>query len=239
MAEPLLEPSINDLGAKSHLEALLATVGPVAGLRVIDVGCGEGQLARELAARGATVTGYDPFINESVPTALGGGSFGLRRAQADSIPEPDHAADLVLFVFSLHHVPGEKLAGALGEARRLLRPSGRLYVAEPLPQGPHQFIIELFHDETAVRKAAAAALVGFARPLFAADQVSTYTETRRYSDFESFAAKMIANMRFNGYTREAVLAPAVRRRFAEAYAAHGGSFDQPVRIDCFSGERTR
>jgi len=40
-------------------------------------------------------------------------------------------------------------------------------------------------------------------------------------------------MRFNGYSREAVLAPAVRRRFAETQAKTGGSFDQPVRIDCF------
>jgi hypothetical protein len=44
---------------------------------------------------------------------------------------------------------------------------------------------------------------------------------------------MIANMRFNGYSEEAVLAPAVRRRFEETHAAHGGRFDQPVRIDCF------
>ena len=43
---------------------------------------------------------------------------------------------------------------------------------------------------------------------------------------------MIANMRFNGYSEEAVLAPAVRRRFDETYAAHGDKFDQPVRIDC-------
>jgi SAM-dependent methyltransferase len=239
MPEPSLEPSIKDLGAKSHLEALLATVGPVAGLRIVDVGCGEGQLARDLAARGAIVTGYDPLIDETAPTVLGAGSFSLRRAQADSIPESGHTADLVLFVFSLHHVPGEKLAGALAEARRLLRPSGRLYVAEPLPQGPHQFIIELFHDETAVRKAAAAALVRFARPLFASDQVATYTEARRYSNFDAFSERMIAGMRFNGYSRDAVLAPAVRRRFAEANAAHGGRFDQPVRVDCFGGECTR
>jgi hypothetical protein len=45
---------------------------------------------------------------------------------------------------------------------------------------------------------------------------------------------MIANMRFNGYTEAAVLAPEVRRRFAETHAAHGGSFDQPVRINVFA-----
>ncbi|MGO9631252.1 MAG: hypothetical protein ACLPXW_19985, partial [Xanthobacteraceae bacterium] len=112
-------------------------------------------------------------------------------------------------------------------------PSGRLYVAEPLPQGPHQYIMELFHDETAVRKSAAEALKQFARPRFAIDQVSTYTDARRYSSFDAFAERMIANMRFNGYGREAVLAPAVRRRFDETYAACGDKFDQPVRIDCF------
>ena len=44
---------------------------------------------------------------------------------------------------------------------------------------------------------------------------------------------MIANMRFNGYSKEAVVAPAVRRRFDETFAASGDKFDQPVRIDCF------
>ena len=45
---------------------------------------------------------------------------------------------------------------------------------------------------------------------------------------------MIPNMRFNGYTEEAVLAPEVRRRFDEMFAAGNGTFDQPVRIDLFS-----
>jgi hypothetical protein len=230
---PLTDSSTTDLGAVSHLDALLATVGPVDGLRILDIGCGEGGLTRALAKRGARVTGYDPFIAETELTEHGSGSYRLSRAAADAIPEPDHEADLVLFVFSLHHVPAEKLKGALTEVRRLLRRSGRLYVAEPLAQGPNQYIMELFHDETAVRKAAAEALARFVRPQFAADQISTYTDMRSYPDFDTFADRMTANMRFNGYTREAVLAPAVRRRFDETLAAHGGRFDQPVRIDCF------
>jgi ubiquinone/menaquinone biosynthesis C-methylase UbiE len=224
---------INDLGPVSHLDALLATVGSVGGLRILDIGCGEGQLARALAKLGARVTGYDPVIEPTELTEHGIGCYRLSRAAGDSIPEPDHEADVVLFVFSLHHVPGEKLAGALAEARRVLRPSGRLYVAEPLAQGPHHHVIELFHDETAVRKAAADALARFAGPLFATDKISTYIDRRSFPSFDSFADRMIANMRFNGYTREAVLAPAVRRRFDETFAAHGGRFDQPVRIDCF------
>ena len=229
----MTDSTTRDLGILSHLDALLATVGPVRGLRILDLGCGEGHMARALAERGARVTGYDPFIAETALTEHGAGSFRLANAPADALPEPDHGADLVLFVFSLHHVPAAKLEHALAEARRVLRPSGRLYVAEPLAQGPHQYIIELFHDETAVRKGAADALARFARPQFATDRIATYAERRSYSDFDSFAARMIANMRFNGYSEEAVLAPVVRRRFEETDAAHGGRFDQPVRIDCF------
>ena len=237
MTASLAGSPILDLGAQSHLEALLATVGPVQRLRVIDIGCGEGQMTRALAALGAQVTGYDPFIAGTEPTAHGAGSFRLVKAAADAIPEPDATADLVLFIFSLHHVPRAKLDGALREARRLLRPSGRLYVAEPLAQGPHQYVMELFHDETAVRSAAAEALARFARPFFATDQISTYTDVRSYSDFDAFSKRMIANMRFNGYTEEAVLAPAVRSRFDKTYVTHGGRFDQPVRVDCFGPAR--
>ena len=36
-------------GVVSHLDALLATAGPVYGLRILDIGCGEGQLTQALA----------------------------------------------------------------------------------------------------------------------------------------------------------------------------------------------
>ena len=229
----MVQLSIRDLGAVSHIDALVTTVGPVAGLRIIDIGCGEGRLTRALAALGARVTGCDPFIAETAWTEHGAGSYRLVKAPADAIPEPDQQADLALFVFSLHHVPGQKLEAALAEARRLLRPSGRLYVAEPLAQGPHHYVVEPFHDEAAVRTAAAAALHSFARPHFATGQVLSYTDKRSFADFDAFAERMIANMRFNGYTADAVLAPEVRRRFAETSAANDGRFDQPVRINYF------
>jgi ubiquinone/menaquinone biosynthesis C-methylase UbiE len=229
----MAEASTRDLGAKSHLDALLGTIGPVSELDIVDVGCGEGQLTRALAALGGRVTGCDPFISETAWTTQGNGSYRLVKASADALPMPNASADLVLFVFSLHHVPAAKLDTALAEARRILRPAGRLYVAEPLAEGPHQYIIELFHDETSVRKAAADALVRSARPHFADDRVARYIDARRFKDFDDFAGRMIANMRFNGYTKDAVLAPAVRARFDQTFAAHAGKFDQPVRVDYF------
>ena len=39
--------------------ALLDLLGPVAGLRVLDVACGHGRITRELARRGAQAAGID------------------------------------------------------------------------------------------------------------------------------------------------------------------------------------
>lgn len=88
-----------------------------------------------------------------------------------------------------------------------------------------------------MRAAAQAALDAFAAPLFATRERFAYTERRRWDDYETYAQRQIRNMRFNGYTEEAVRSPEVQRRFAEMIAAHGGDFDQPVRVDLFSAPR--
>lgn len=76
------------------LDAIAAAVadtggGTLAGARVLDVGCGEGWLARALAARGAVVTGIDvapPLVDAA--RALGGGTFAvLDYADAAAAPE--------------------------------------------------------------------------------------------------------------------------------------------------------
>lgn len=223
-----------DLGLREDVDALLEALGPIAGLAFVDVGCGEGRNARELAAAGARVSGFDPFIDGSDWTTQGAGSFRLVRASADALPLADGFADAVLFVFSLHHVPQPLLPAALAEARRVLKPAGRLLVVEPLARGAGHYVSAPFHDETLVRAAAAAAIDAHAAPYFGARRILSYTDRRRWANFDAYAERMIRNRRFNGYTEEAVLAPEVRRRFDEMFAVAGGAFDQPVRIDVFS-----
>jgi len=223
-----------DLGVMSRVEGLLAAIGTVTGLHILDIGCGEGDVARALAGYGAKVTGYDPFIAGSDWTREGLGAYRLASAPADAIPEPDQSVDIALFVFSLHHVPQPRLAGALAEARRVLRPNGRLVVAEPLAEGLNHYVMQPYHDETVVRAAAARALSRHAAPFFVQERVVRFSEMRRYTDFEVFAAIAIASMRFNRYREEDVLAPEVRRRFAEVHRSRQGRFDQPVRVNIFS-----
>lgn len=227
-----------DLGEAKHLDVLSRTLGPLSGLEVIDVGCGEGDLARALARMGAQVSGIDPFMDGRDWAPEGEGRFRVLQASADTIPLAQESVDLAVFMFSLHHVPAGKLARALAEVRRVLRPEGRLYVAEPLAQGPAQYVMELFHDETAVRANAQAVLRAEADSHFAQRDAYLYRDPRAYADFDSYAQRMIGNIRFNtDYTRDDVLAPQVRRRFDEMMAAHKGCFDQPVRADLFCGKR--
>jgi SAM-dependent methyltransferase len=48
-----------DSTADSVSQALLDLLGPVTGARVLDVACGHGRITREIARRGATVTGVE------------------------------------------------------------------------------------------------------------------------------------------------------------------------------------
>jgi ubiquinone/menaquinone biosynthesis C-methylase UbiE len=221
------------LGRAARVEAMETAMGSLQGRRILDIGCGEGQVARALAAKGATVQGYDPFIKPGDWIDEGPGRFRLSNGQADAIPEPDASADAVLFCLSLHHVPQASMGAALAEARRLLKPGGYLCVIEPLAEGPAQYLSELFHDETVVRRNALNALNAHAAPAFPSERVVYFSEERHFPSFDAFTGQAIRNMRFNGYTEAAVLNPKVRERFEETLG-QGGRFDQYFRMNLFA-----
>jgi SAM-dependent methyltransferase len=97
---------------------------------LLDVGCGQGRLARELAGPGRRVLGVDPDA-ASVERArvLGDGYPELAFATAGFLDsgwgDAPGSFDFISFVASLHHMDEE---AALDKARELLRPGGRLVV---------------------------------------------------------------------------------------------------------------
>jgi ubiquinone/menaquinone biosynthesis C-methylase UbiE len=143
------------------LERLIAP----AGKDVVDIGCGPGGLVRDLARRGARMIGIE--ISEQQLAAArardegSGARYEVGRAQA--LPLEDGSVDVAVFLRTLHHVPPPDLSRALGEARRVLRPAGALYVAEPLPEGSYFALSSLIEDELEVRAAAQDAIANAAR----------------------------------------------------------------------------
>jgi ubiquinone/menaquinone biosynthesis C-methylase UbiE len=92
---------------------------------VLDVGCGEGTLARALARAGAT-PGRQVLGIDTDPTVLPRAApDGVRFAAGDALALPcaDGTVDAVTMAMVLHHVDA---AAALAEVRRVLRPGGTL-----------------------------------------------------------------------------------------------------------------
>jgi SAM-dependent methyltransferase len=86
--------------------------------RVLEVGCGEGELARAMVRAGHSVTAIDPRAPE-------GPIFQLARIEEFSDPRP---FDYVVAILSLHHV--EDLGRALDKIANLLHAGGALVVVE-------------------------------------------------------------------------------------------------------------
>jgi SAM-dependent methyltransferase len=140
--------------------AMLERLTEPAGKDVLDIGCGGGALVRELAHRGARVIGLE-ISEEQLATAIAGDDgIGARYliGRAERLPLRDGSADVAVFMRTLHHVPMAQLAQALSEARRVVRPGGTVYVAEPLAQGDYFALTSLVEDELEVRQAAQRAL---------------------------------------------------------------------------------
>jgi ubiquinone/menaquinone biosynthesis C-methylase UbiE len=99
---------------------------------VVDVGCGTGTLAIALAAGGAQVVGVD---GDSEVLALakaksGAAAVQWRKGLATALPLAGASADRVVMSLLLHHLDADAKRTALAEAIRILRPGGRLHVAD-------------------------------------------------------------------------------------------------------------
>lgn len=106
--------------------------------RILDVGTGEGQVARLVAAQGSSlVAGIDPTANQvAVATERGGGPV-YARSGADALPFADGAFDAVVACLVFEHI--EAVDEAIDEVARVLRPGGRFafFLNHPLLQTPN------------------------------------------------------------------------------------------------------
>jgi len=103
--------------------------------RVLDVGTGEGQIAR-LAAGPRAAVGLDPTWSQLAEARRRGGGPDYARGTAANLPFASLSFDAVIACLVLEHLP--ELEEAVAEVGRVLRPGGRflLIMNHPLLQAP-------------------------------------------------------------------------------------------------------
>jgi ubiquinone/menaquinone biosynthesis C-methylase UbiE len=109
--------------------------------RIADVGAGTGTLTIGLAAAApaAEVVGVDgdPEVLAIATGKDGAAAVRWERGLANALPLADGSCDRVTMSLLLHHLDADGKRAALTEAHRVLRPGGRLHVADwGRPQDP-------------------------------------------------------------------------------------------------------
>ena len=113
-----------------HRDEFLSLLPPPPA-RVLDLGCGEGRLPRDLKARGYEVVGVDfsSTLVEAARHADPGGDY--RVADAAAVDLPGDSFDVVVAFMSLQDM--DDTAGALAEAVRVAHPGGNVCIATVHP----------------------------------------------------------------------------------------------------------
>jgi SAM-dependent methyltransferase len=104
--------------------------------RVLDVGCGEGQVARRLTAQGVDVVGVDPTRAQIREAHARAGGPEYAQASAERLPLRRESFDGVVMCLVLEHL--DPFEPAVEEVARVLEPGGRfvLMLNHPLLQTP-------------------------------------------------------------------------------------------------------
>lgn len=220
-----------DLGISSDLEVIDRFL-TLKGSFLVDAGCGDMSLSRELAARGAAVLAIDPDpvqaeINRQSATIA---NVGFTQTGAQDVPVENASVDGVVFRYSLHHVPHASLSDVFGEMIRILKPEGFLYIIEPVAAGDLNEIMRLFHDEQIVRELAQQAIDQYASPAFAEQQIVDYRVPIKFDSWDHFADNYAVKSYNCGYTKEDVHSSEVQDLFQRLGAPTNFCFESPVRV---------
>ena len=174
-------------------ESVLNEVLDLNGLRVLDIGSGAGEKVRYMTRQGARVTGLEcgALQLEKARSYPPEGDEVYLEGVGQKQPFDDESFDVVTFFNSLHHVPVDHMAGALTEAKRVIKPVGTVYVAEPIASGRGFELHAPIDDETSVRTCAYDAIRNVATHGLRQVREIFYDTVYHYENFATFKDEMI------------------------------------------------
>jgi len=128
--------------------AFLEMLPDVAGLKGLDIGCGEGHNTRQLVEVGAKMTAIDIsdiFINFAAQIQPDGGKINYAHASAVELPFPAVTFDFATGFMSFMDIPETELV--LKEAYRILKPGGFLQFSISHPCYDTPYRVKVYHPD--------------------------------------------------------------------------------------------
>ena len=202
--------------------------------KVADIGCGEGALVRLMARHGAKIIGVEcnlQMLEQARSAKPAGGEF-YSEGVGEDLPFDDGKLDLIVFFNSLHHVDMDKQDTAMGEAARVLKSGGQVYVCEPMAEGPHFDMMQPVHDETDVRACAYKTIKAAAKHGLSEELEMTYIHAAGYVDFAALENRLTTiNPHLNDlFAANRAEIKALFNKLGQK-SAKGVTFDQPMRVN--------
>ena len=133
------EQAREDLFSGVDIDAIVASFVPPSRV-VADLGCGTGHLSARLLERSDKLIGIDnsrAMLDQARKRFAGIDSSDFRLGEIEHLPIADGEVDIAVFSLVLHHLPRPE--DALREARRILKPAGRVVIADFLPHANDVF----------------------------------------------------------------------------------------------------
>ncbi|WP_414686282.1 class I SAM-dependent methyltransferase [Mycobacterium sp.] len=123
------------MGFKNVYQKLIAQAELADGQRVLEIGCGTGNLSirAKRTHPGVEVTGSDPdplALKRAQRKAARLSGISFERGYAQRLPYADGEFDRVLSSMMLHHLDSDAKTAAAAEIFRVLRPGGRLHLVD-------------------------------------------------------------------------------------------------------------
>lgn len=186
------QPAALPSPATDSLSFILSVLAERGARRVLDLGCGNGQLAASLREQGYEVAGVDPSPDQiaearvRVPGAL------FVQGVAENLPADLHGFDAAIFLNSLHHVAPSRMEAAILGGFSALLPGSPVIIVEPAAAGSFFRAMRPVEDETAIRAAAMRAIDGLiATGQVVLERIEHWNRESRFPTLEDFAARLV------------------------------------------------
>lgn len=104
--------------------------------RVLDIGIGTGNMAGRFLAAGMAVTGLEPSAGMSEICRQKFPDITVMPGHFLDIPLPSQSFDIIASAYAFHHLTPEEKERAVREMKRVLKPGGRIVIADLMFRNP-------------------------------------------------------------------------------------------------------